>query len=69
MAWFELVIMEEQPTSDGVYCAIPLAMQIEVGNGSWESSLVQPDSKGESGDATNDIVIFNLLLVWESLIK
>jgi hypothetical protein len=68
MAWFELVIMEE-PTNDGVYCAVPLAMEIEVGNGSWESSLVQPDYKGESGEATNDVVTFNLILVWENLIK
>lgn len=62
--WFELVVLVGA-SSEGVDRAVPLAMQIEVGNGSWESSLVQPEIAGDSGNSS-DMVTFNLVIAWES---
>eukprot|EP00429_Kryptoperidinium_foliaceum_P068270 CAMPEP_0176074908 /NCGR_PEP_ID=MMETSP0120_2-20121206/37438_1 /TAXON_ID=160619 /ORGANISM="Kryptoperidinium foliaceum, Strain CCMP 1326" /LENGTH=130 /DNA_ID=CAMNT_0017408609 /DNA_START=217 /DNA_END=606 /DNA_ORIENTATION=+ len=39
-AWFELVVLEGSAAS-GIDNAVPIAMEIEVGKGSWESSLIQ----------------------------
>jgi hypothetical protein len=72
-AWFELVA-PVIPTPSGAddattitvstaSPAVPLALQIEVGNGSWESSLVTP--KQQEGDA-KDWVTFDLLITWNS---
>jgi hypothetical protein len=75
-AWFELVvpvIPTTTPSSNAndatttasavVSPAVALALQIEVGNGSWQSSLVQP--KQQEGDA-KDWVTFDLLITWNS---
>mmetsp|Transcript_32604 Transcript_32604/g.54614 ORF Transcript_32604/g.54614 Transcript_32604/m.54614 type:complete len:527 (-) Transcript_32604:532-2112(-) len=60
MAWFELVLLEPSQTDE--YCAIPLSIQIQVGDGSWESSLIQPRQSLE-GDA-KDFVSFDLVIIW-----
>eukprot|EP00526_Cylindrotheca_closterium_P009029 CAMPEP_0113623780 /NCGR_PEP_ID=MMETSP0017_2-20120614/12243_1 /TAXON_ID=2856 /ORGANISM="Cylindrotheca closterium" /LENGTH=519 /DNA_ID=CAMNT_0000533759 /DNA_START=36 /DNA_END=1592 /DNA_ORIENTATION=- /assembly_acc=CAM_ASM_000147 len=57
-AWLELIVMET-PVDAGFSPAVALSLQIEVGGGSWESSLIQP----ESGDK-KDMVNFDLVLVW-----
>lgn len=62
-AWFELVLMEP-PTRPNIHCAVPLALQIHVGDGSWESSLIQ--SHRLEGDSA-DLVSFDLVIIWEKL--
>jgi hypothetical protein len=63
-AWFELLSSTlPTPSNDADRSlfspAVPLALQIEVGNGSWQSSLVQPKQpEGEGKDwATFDLLI------------
>ena len=81
-AWWEVVCVTTtaapapaRAATDSVvtprkFPAIPLALQIEVGNGSWESSLIQPKSSSNTGDAAinnntgADMVSFDLLLTW-----
>lgn len=60
-AWFELVVREiiEGPSSPAKATAIPLAVEVDLGNGSWESSLI-PVKEGVG----NDKVTFDLVLVW-----
>lgn len=53
-AWFAWVLSP----SDSSTNAVSLTMQIEVGNGSWESSLIRP--QGE-----NDVVDLDLIFAWE----
>jgi hypothetical protein len=62
VAWFELSIarMHSSPT---VAIATPLALEIEVGNGSWETSLISP--RRDLADGEVDTVRLNLLLVLE----
>ncbi|KAL3921542.1 MAG: hypothetical protein SGILL_002695, partial [Bacillariaceae sp.] len=62
-AWFELVLMEPETVKDKVHCAIPVAMQIEVGDGSWDSSLIQ--TKHIVEDDPKDFVSFDLLVLWD----
>lgn len=54
-AWFELLTFGLEST-DGQYPAIPIALEVEVGNGSWESSLI-PQQQNE-----NDFVSFDLVI-------
>ena len=58
-AWLEVNVNE---TVEGDVPAIPLSLEIEVGNGSWESSLVKPrtDSDGP------DYVCFDVVLLWKT---
>jgi len=62
-AWFEMSI----PSTDGETAsqkaipAVPFALQIEVGDGSWDTSLVQ--KKASEGDE-QDRVTFHLVLTW-----
>ena len=63
MAWFELVVLEGSPAK-GMDSAVPLSMDIEVGNGSWDSSLVRPEPK-DGGET--DMVSFHLVIAWENL--
>ena len=66
VAWFELVVLERSNKSvKGVNSAIAFDLQIEVGNGSWESSLVQPELNADSADA-KDMVSFSLVIVWDN---
>lgn len=64
-AWFELIVdvAEEiasiDTTAKKKASAIPLALQVDLGNGSWESSLV-PVAEGKE----NDSVTFDLVLAW-----
>jgi hypothetical protein len=68
-AWFELVAPVSSANdatttaSAATSPAVALALQIEVGNGSWQSSLVQP--KPQEGDA-KDWVTFDLLITWNN---
>lgn len=61
-AWLEFIVMET-PLQDGYSSAVALSLQIEVGNGSWESSLIQPEK--QEGDK-KDMVNFDLVLVWDT---
>jgi hypothetical protein len=63
-AWFELVLMEPTTTGRNLLCAVPLSMQIEVGNGSWDSSLI-PTNFLVEGEPKLDYVSFDLLILWE----
>ena len=63
-AWFELVLLETK-MEKGLNCAVPLALQIEVGDGSWESSLVQAEPV--AGGEGKDVVTFDLVVIWENL--
>jgi hypothetical protein len=73
-AWFELVApaipTPSSSTNDAtnsasaaVSPAVALSLQIEVGNGSWQSSLVQPKQQEEDA---KDWVTFDLLITWGS---
>jgi hypothetical protein len=62
-AWFELVLMDRS-TKPSTYFAVPLALQIQVGDGSWESSLVQSQRLEDGG---SDLVTFDLVIIWEKL--
>lgn len=57
-AWFELCIAADVEFERGAAPAVAFSLQIDVGSGSWESSLVQPVSKDGS-----DFVVFDLVLV------
>lgn len=61
VAWFELVVLESS-IDRSAHSAIPITMEIQVGEGSWESSLVQP-----RGNGNQDFVSFDLVVVWEKL--
>ena len=63
MVWFELILIE--PPTKSYYSGLPLAMEIQVGDGSWESSLVQSETN-DTKDC-KDFVSFDLVLVWEML--
>lgn len=60
-AWLEFIVMET-PVQAGYSSAVALSLQIEVGGGSWESSLIQPEK--QDGDQ-KDMVNFDLVLVWD----
>jgi hypothetical protein len=66
-AWFELICATRlspdiEPASSELFSAFPLSLQIEVGNGSWESSLIKaiPTEEGEEADK----VVFDLVVAW-----
>ena len=64
-AWFELVVAEVASSAGGTaYTAIPLALQIKVGDGSWESSLIQPEPVKEGEE--HDMVAFDIVIAWNS---
>ncbi|KAG7359297.1 hypothetical protein IV203_015886 [Nitzschia inconspicua] len=52
-------------SSSSSYRAIPLALQIQVGGGSWESSLVQTQQLEE--DDPKDYISFDVVIVWQNL--
>lgn len=62
-AWFELVLMDRS-TKPSSHFAVPLALQIQVGDGSWESSLVQAQ---RVEDGSIDFISFDLVIIWEKL--
>jgi hypothetical protein len=77
-AWFELTIsnLQQQADSDqqmkaaarmsetavATVPAVPLALQIQLGAGLWDSSLIQPVSTGDAPE-TEDWVSFDLVIV------
>ena len=63
MAWFELVVLEGN-LAQGVDSAVSLSMDVEVGNGSWDSSLVHPEQLEQD---KKDMVSFDLVIAWENL--
>lgn len=63
-AWFELAIPLRKVSvkQDGVAPAIPVQLQVELGNGSWESSLIKAIDDTSSG---KDWVTFDFLVAWK----
>ena len=70
MSWFEVVLAEPEvitsPSGSSInskfrHVAIPLSLQVQVGEGSWESSLIQPRFTEDGG---KDFVPFEFLLAW-----
>lgn len=61
VAWFELVVMEPN-TDSNAHAAVPISMQLQVGGGSWESSLVK-----SLDDGSGDFVSFDLVIIWDKL--
>jgi hypothetical protein len=57
-AWFELVVLEAHADAS-MASAVPLALEVDLGHGSWESSLIP------TIDVAKDIVVFDLFLVWK----
>jgi len=65
-AWIQLVIEEDgfkEISTPGEFVAFPATLQVEIGNGSWESSLIKSADVKE-GDI--DLVSFRLLLAWRA---
>ena len=65
VAWFELVVLESS-TDGGGHSAVPITMEVQVGDGSWESSLVQPRDTGSTDG--KDFVSFDLVIIWDKLL-
>ena len=65
VAWFELVVLESA-TDSNVHSAVPITMELQVGDGSWESSLVQPRDFGSND--SKDFVSFDLTIIWERIL-
>lgn len=67
MAWIQFGIPESVSSSPrnthDMWKAIQLTMEVEVGNGSWESSLIKRDASLSNEDV--DWVPFQLVLVWK----
>jgi hypothetical protein len=57
-AWFEVVVLEAQ-ADVSMASAVPLALEVDLGHGSWESSLIP------TKDVAKDMVVFDLVLVWQ----
>lgn len=64
VAWFELVVLESS-TDLSAHSAVPITMELQVGDGSWESSLVQP--RDIDSQDTKDFVSFDLVIIWDKL--
>ena len=56
--WFELLTRGLSSEKEGFQPGIPIAMEVKVGNGSWESSLI-PQQKEK-----DDFVSFDIVLTW-----
>lgn len=59
-AWIELVLCNDAAADEdsSTYLAVPLTMQIEVGNGSWEASLIK---RRDLPVGEKDLVALNLV--------
>jgi hypothetical protein len=74
-AWFELAFVEParfceaqtaaRDSPDRLAWAVSLRLEVEVGPGSWETSLIQPLSTGGSDTTTVDRVPFDLVLAYQ----
>ena len=58
-AWFELIVLTEKTQDEQVWTAAPIALQIQVGEGSWESSLIK-----SVPSESPDLVTFDVLIAW-----
>jgi len=79
-AWIQLVFKDDEDMEEVLDCddegkmlyrAMYIALEIEIGNGSWETSLIQPLNKNNGADNEQskddvDMVSFPLLLVWNA---
>jgi hypothetical protein len=70
VAWFELHVKSsaivtnhtgDSSNNNDDFVAVPIALQIQVGDGSWESSLI-PQKKTNDGP---DFVTFHVLVAWK----
>ncbi|KAL7432005.1 hypothetical protein ACHAXH_002128 [Discostella pseudostelligera] len=61
-AWVEVLLCNATPVTNALsesdYLAVPFALQIEVGNGSWEASLIKRQDLPEE---ESDLVTLNLV--------
>ena len=64
VAWFELVVLES-PNAFSVHTAVPITMELQVGDGYWESSLVHPENDGTHD--IKDFVAFDLVIIWDRI--
>ena len=64
VAWFELVVLESL-TDRSVHSAVPITMELQVGDGSWESSLVR--ARDDGSDESKDFVSFDLVIIWDEI--
>ena len=62
-AWFELVCATKPLNDPHLFPAIPITLRIEVGNGSWEASLIKATSNSEGSEQV-DLVSFDLVITW-----
>jgi hypothetical protein len=65
IAWFDLSLtlnQDDESMAASSYIAVPLALEIELGEGSWESSLIPP-STSHLQEGKADRVGFDLLVL------
>lgn len=60
-AWFELIMPELPLTDDAPTPAVPVQLRVELGDGSWESSLI---ARKPTEDGKPDMVVFDLVIAW-----
>jgi hypothetical protein len=60
-AWLELILTVTDYQQNQVWTAAPITLQIQVGDGSWESSLIKciPSERP-------DLVTFDIFIAWET---
>ena len=66
-AWIQLVIEEDgfkETSTPGEFVAFPATLQVEIGNGSWESSLIK---SVEVKEGESDLFSVRLLLAWRAI--
>ena len=56
----------ESTIDQNVNSAVPITLELQVGDGSWESSLIQPQDDGNQD--SKDLVSFDLVLIWDKLL-
>jgi hypothetical protein len=60
-AWLELILKVNENQENQVWTAVPIALQIQVGEGSWESSFIKCITS-----ETPNLVTFDIILAWEA---
>lgn len=66
-AWIQLVIEEDgfkETSTPEEFVAFPATLQVEIGNGSWESSLIK---SVEVKEGESDLFSVRLLLAWRAI--
>ena len=66
-AWIQLVIEEDgfkETSTPGEFVAFPATLQVEIGNGYWESSLIK---SVEVKEGESDLFSVRLLLAWRAI--